>query len=653
VTIVIPPKPAAALAKSPAYVSPNTASIGIVVTPQGGTAYPAVIANVPGTSCVASEGGGYTCTISVTATFGVDTVAITAYSAANAGGSILSSGSITSTFSASASPSPALNAVLTGVVKGIAMSIVHNAVQDGYVPVGQSATLNVTALDASGATIIGTYDTAITAALPSNSGLTLGTTTFADSTHGTSTITWSGAPTYYNAPTSTLNITATAGAVNGSVKFHPLTTLLSIPAGDGGTNAEQPFGLVHNGTSFVVGTADQFFDNGEIASFDPSTGAQTVSPALGYQPNVLYRDAKFGGIWVSDYDGGSGVLHCYASPTAADAPVPVPTAGASDPYAMVADAANRLWFASDGNVGYVALNGPCSTGSTSPTWQTLPYNTTSPYAQSVIVDKSVDTMWAVDSSNQQLDQYYNGSLTGEPLSAMYPGNAGYDGADQIVIGGYDTSTSGGMLQILPQDSTSFSATYDLYESASVAAIDAIHSGANGAIATADDQYGGIGIYYPAAPALSTFVPVPQPLSSAGPSVSSLPRRPAARRAQFGSLPSSYCQGVAFDGAGMPWGACRVGGVAALERLVLTADWGAFTDADNMLQGDQAKLGVAGGAAGTTFALVCSPGLTCTPDAVESRVFLIHANSVGPATIVVTGSDGRSQTLAVTVAVNNT
>jgi hypothetical protein len=111
--------------------------------------------------------------------------------------------------------------------------------------------------------------------------------------------------------------------------------------------------------------------------------------------------------------------------------------------------------------------------------------------------------------------------------------------------------------------------------------------------------------------------------------------------------------VAFDGAGMPWGACRVAGVAALERLVLTADWGAFSDADNMLQGDQAKLGVAGGAAGTTFSLVCSSGLTCTPDPVESRVFLIHANSVGPATIVVTGSDGRSQTLDVTVAINNT
>ena len=48
VTIAIPPKPTDALSKSPDYVSPNTASIGIVVTPQGGTAYPAVIANVPG-----------------------------------------------------------------------------------------------------------------------------------------------------------------------------------------------------------------------------------------------------------------------------------------------------------------------------------------------------------------------------------------------------------------------------------------------------------------------------------------------------------------------------------------------------------------------------------------------------------------------------
>jgi len=631
VTIAIPPKPADATAKAPAYVSPNTASIGIVVTPQGGTAYPAVIANVPGTSCTPVAGGGYTCTIAVTATYGVDSVAITAYSAANAGGSILSSGTITSTFSASASPSPALNVVLTGVVKGIAMSIVHNTVQDGYVPVGQGATLNVTALDASGATIIGTYDGPITVALPANSGLTLGTTSFADSAHSTSSISWNGAPTHYAAPTSTLTITASAtgGAVTGSVKFHPLTTLLSLPAGDGGANAAQPFGLVHSGTSFVVGTASQSFGDGEIASFDPSTGTQTVSGALGYRPNALYRDPKFGGIWVSDSAGGAGVLHCYTSPASADAPVPVPTAGASHPTAMVLDGSNRLWFASDNNVAYVTVNGTCATSSTFASYRSLPYNFSSPFGTAVIADRTVDNMWAVDASNRQIDQFTGGFSTGTPIAALFPSSAGYDGADEVAIGGLDGTSLDGVVQIIPQGGTGFSTTYELYANASVSAIDAIHSGANGAIATADGNYGGLGIYYPATTGLSTFVPLPQ----------------------YVGYPSAYCTGVAFDGAGMPWGACRLAGHATLERLVLTSDWSAFEDADTLQQGNQAELGVAGGTATMTFTLVCSSGLTCTPDPSEPRVFRIHANSVGPATITVNGSDGRSQNFAFTVSPN--
>jgi hypothetical protein len=631
VTIAIPPKPADALAKAPAYVSPNTASIGIVVTPQGGTAYPAVIANVPGSSCTPVAGGGYTCSIVVTASYGVDSLAITAYSAANAGGSVLSSGTITSTFSPSASPGPALDVVLTGVVKGIAMSIVHNTVQDGYVPVGQGATLNVTALDASGAIIIGTYDGPIAVALPANSGLSLGTTSFADSTHTTSSITWNGAPTHFAAPTATVTITASAtgGAVTGSVKFHPLTTLLSIPAGDGGANAMRPFGLVHSGTSFVVGTASQTFGDGEIASFDPSTGAQSVSGALGYHPNALYRDAKFGGIWVSDSAGGAGVLHCYASPASADAPVPVPTAGASHPTGMVLDGSDRLWFASDNNVAYVTVSGACATSSTFASYRSLPYNFTTPFGAAVVADRSVDTMWAVDSANRQIDQFYNGNSTGTPIAALFPSSAGYDGADDVVIGGLDGTTLDGVLQIIPQDSTAFSSTYELYANANVAAIDAIHSGADGAIATADGDYGGLGIYYPAATGLSTFVPLPQ----------------------YVGYPASYCAGVAFDGAGMPWGACRLAGHATLERLILTSDWSAFEDADTLRQGNQAELGVAGGTATMTFTLVCSSGLTCAPDASEPRVFRIHANAVGPATVTVNGSDGRSQTFAFTVGPN--
>jgi len=91
----------------------------------------------------------------------------------------------------------------------------------------------------------------------------------------------------------------------------------------------------------------------------------------------------------------------------------------------------------------------------------------------------------------------------------------------------------------------------------------------------------------------------------------------------------------------------------MERLVLTGDWTAFEDVDGMLQGDQAVVGIAGGTAAMTFTLTCSSGITCTPDPVEPRVFWIHGSTVGPATITVNGSDGRSQTITFTVAINTT
>ncbi len=640
VTIVIPPKPATSLEKSPAYVSPNTASIGVVVTPQGGTAYAAVIANVPGSQCTAVS-GGYTCTISVTATFGVDTVAITAYSAANAGGSILSSGSITSTFSAIASPSPALDVVLTGAVKQIGLTIVHGSVMDPYVPIGDAATLNVVAKDASGAVIVGTYDTPIVVALPGGSGLSLGTASFADSNHTTSALTYLGAPSYYNAPTSAVTISASAGAVTQTLAFHPVTALLSFAAGDGGANANDIRNMVPSGGNLIYLTSDDVA-GGELVSMNPSTGVQTIlNAALAYVPNAVLVDPKFGGTWISTSQSGTAALHCVSG--ANDTPISVATAGPSDPWDMTVDGTDHLWFTDDDYAGNVTLNGLCSVDPGGPQFQELYDDRTTVYSSGIAADTSIGNVWIGNSQSLGSDVFratVAASPVPEPVDLPIGSEVGEmtrDAAGNILVTVYDPSgTSGGsrlrpafgvgasdsFIEMIPAGQYGFSTGYYTLPAGSSPYAIAAQPSVGGLVA-----YGshGVGILSPAQPDQSFIVP---------PST-------------VGQNP--FCDGLAFDGVGQPWGLCTGDDSSALVRLVLTDSWNVFSNLPSpMPVAASAQLAVAGGTASQTFTVGCTGGITCTFRSGSPRVIDVRSTVAGSASVTVTDNAGRSVVTNLTV-----
>lgn len=640
VTIAIPPQPVTSSAKKPAYVSPNTASIGIVVTPQGGTAYPAVIANVPGTSCTPASGGGYTCIIDVTATYGVDLVTITAYSAANGGGSVLSSGSLTSTFSASASPSPALNVVLTGVVKNIGLTIVHGTVMDSYVPVGQSATLNVVGKDASGAVIVGTYDAPITVALPGGSGLTLGTTSFADSTHTTSTIAYIGGPTYYTTPTSALTITATAGggAITQGIAFNPTSTVLQFAAGDGSANSTFPLNMVNYGSKLVY--ALQGDTDGELVSLDPTTGASTVIPALGYEPVSVYVDPKFNGIWLPSSDeSGNDNLNCYSSPTAGDVPISVATPGGSEPQHLALDGQNNLWFTAQYSlIGRVVVTGQCATDGGDPTYSNAPEQENDTEFSAIVPDATAAKVWISDFDNPV---FYSAIPSPPPMLVSpfdlsedaYGINSMTGDSSGNIIAAVDADPNS-YVSIKPSGSGSFSTVVPLppysgpaliaTTSAAVGVARTQFSGAPaaGTIAYSDTDLDGVGIFAASDPGNLALLGLPNANTSDG------------------------CQGLAFDGAGALWTVClkSSGGLAsAVYRVVLTGAWNTFVSTTSIPQEESVDMGIGGGAATTTFTVGCTGDVTCAFVSGFPREIAVTASdsATGPGTVTATGSDGHS------------
>ncbi|MHB8240224.1 MAG: hypothetical protein ACYDFS_11415, partial [Vulcanimicrobiaceae bacterium] len=119
------PPSSSAIARRPAYVSPNTASIEVTVTPAPVAATPTVVNVTTGASpcpSAAPPGSGYVCTIVVQALPGSDTFTVTAYASPNAAGSVLSQGTISANIGAAPSPTP-LTVTLGGVVNSIALTL--------------------------------------------------------------------------------------------------------------------------------------------------------------------------------------------------------------------------------------------------------------------------------------------------------------------------------------------------------------------------------------------------------------------------------------------------------------------------------------------------------------------------------------------------
>jgi hypothetical protein len=211
-------------ARRPNYISPNTQSASIQLVSVNGTASKqaaTVVALTPGSPNCSSSTGTLVCTASVPAPAGSDVFSLTLFSAANAGGSQLSSGTVTATIVAGTTNTVALT--LNGIVSAVTLSATTATITGGA---AATIPLTVTATDASGATIVGpgNYSPAITLTDSDTSGHTkLSSATVAAPGGSAITLTYDGSAALDGA-TITIGATAT-GVAAGSVK--PASILVS------------------------------------------------------------------------------------------------------------------------------------------------------------------------------------------------------------------------------------------------------------------------------------------------------------------------------------------------------------------------------------------------------------------------------------------
>jgi len=388
---------------SPQYVSSGTQSIGVVETDQGASPSPAVFVNV---STCPQQQGITTCSVSVPANPGTDTFAISAYSAPNGGGSVLSSGSIVATIVAGVA-----NTTTTVTLNGVVATIVITAAAP-TLALGESTTLNVVAKDASGATIVGTFDHPITL---SGNNLAFSSTSLASSTAASSvTIAWN----YGFAGSSASTISGTADGATGTLSLAPGTGIAYYQAGTNPATDTTNFKMIAgpDGNLYFTSLGPLvctneicIATNGAVHQFNPTTGTD-AQVGLNSEGIGLFFTSD-GALWIA---GGAqnqvfrmapGSFSASALQTIA---LPTPTTTHVNVRAFAQDSSGNLWVV-DGpghRLLKIPVAGPYATASF--TTYTLPNGPTGTpgYGPSGfgIAYASDGNLYVMDRNNGVLDQ---------------------------------------------------------------------------------------------------------------------------------------------------------------------------------------------------------------------------------------------------------
>jgi virginiamycin B lyase len=271
-------------------------SITFVVTGPNGTALPpytvAIGAGAPG--CVSSA-TVITCTENVPAFAGVDTFVISVFDTANGTGTAVATSTLTETVgSAGATPIPI---VFGGVIASITI-----APANAYPPAGTptSIPLVVTAKDAAGNTIAGSYASPIT--LSSSGGGTSITPASVTSSSQAVVLAYDGTAT------SAFSVSA-SGPATATASIVPTTAAVLVPLPE---PSAVPFRMVRgpDGAYYFVdgGPTDSNGApevNARIGRFDPATNLTSiVTLASGRTPNDLVFTPD-GALWVATARGAS------------------------------------------------------------------------------------------------------------------------------------------------------------------------------------------------------------------------------------------------------------------------------------------------------------------------------------------------------------
>ena len=300
----------------PKYVSAATQSVTIAL--QSGTKLGTFDVSAASSLCTKNSDGSRKCVAGVQAPSGNDTFSVTAYDQPNGTGNALATGTLTQSISAS-TPST-ISVSLTGITASIKL-----ALQNTLPAVGTAASIPVIvqALDASGNTILGTYDRTITLTDSDTSGHT---------SLATTSVTASGTAVTLQYDGTNLGSQVSISASAPGIASAPAVTMQSEPA----IAAEYDMPMIWSqdgsyqiglGASGIVQGSDGNFwiaaaTAGAILKMTPSGQTTTYwTPTAGSFPQeeVVGKD---GAIWFTERDGNNigrittaGTFTEYAVPT--------------------------------------------------------------------------------------------------------------------------------------------------------------------------------------------------------------------------------------------------------------------------------------------------------------------------------------------------
>lgn len=337
-SITIPAASMSTQARKPQYISTATRSVTIAL--QGGSKLGTFDISQGSVLCKSAADGSRTCVAGISAPAGSDTFAVSTYDQPNGTGNLLASGSIAQAISATSVSS--IKVDLTGVTASIKITLVGSLVADSA---PASFPVIVQALDASGNTIIGTYDRTITL-------------TDADPTGHTSlsatSVTASGSNVSLNYDGTHMTTTATVSAVAPGIAATPPQTFqttpelvdrytipaLTAPTGAWGSAGVQDIVKGPDGNFWLVagfGAMIKMTPDGHITPY--------WTPTLDSFPQeeVVGKD---GAIWFTE-TGGSSIGRITTDGTITEYPTPTQD---SNPQGICLGPDGNVWFTE--NIGF-------------------------------------------------------------------------------------------------------------------------------------------------------------------------------------------------------------------------------------------------------------------------------------------------------------
>jgi hypothetical protein len=419
ISLYVPPANKQNARAKPFYISPNTQAFAVYVE-----AYPSVApTGLPSpqpsgiqifpvatpSPCAVASGGGFQCTLTVTAPVGTDLFIVAAINGTTLGpGTSPLSAFISGPVAVSLSPSPGaspLSFTLNGVANSAAVAVPipdpHNTpntqVFTALVPT--AAPLAITAYDADGNVVMSPatqpfFAPIVINASPAADGVTLSLITSSQCGSSASgaqasidctgdlndvLVSYDGSthPDSTDHVIDTFSVAATAepnaSPVPSPAKIVLASNVVAYPINTGGNYVSGGFLVSIGGGQLLYG----FNNDGtpEVGTFTTASAAVSTPVTLNGASSIqAIAVAPNGTLWVEDYNGTADVIDCWSSAasalgggapaTSGIAPLS-PNANAMYFQALTVDSANNVWIAGSDSVtsqdyaGYFAAAGGC------------------------------------------------------------------------------------------------------------------------------------------------------------------------------------------------------------------------------------------------------------------------------------------------------